>query len=507
MRRAMVKLLRRSKAPGNGKVGDTPLGSADEDASALPLSSAAGTSGDEVFISVGSVARMGGASSKRGGREWASSGMLPLPSVSHGTGGTNSGLGHSRDAHTLPSRASRGLSPRGANNQPGKASTRRSRVAALHSENRWRQLNYALLMTLLLVWTLRDYVWTRHELSLPSSSGARGSDDAQLRWLDQVHSVQYPLDIVLQVARGDLQWSTSSGPAGTAKFYPPGYAYVKSATFRDRYPTETAADTFDEIFVITNDRCQRQLQEFETRAKAYKLRYTKVLATPARDIDLNNPPIKLNLPENVGGIAGLSKVQVSLLKRQIGYTLSHKEIWKRAKLRNRQRILVLDDTLFPKERFLNGMANLFNWVDQESIAGSQPWHFIFFRRKILQEDWAAKNETFWEGSEEAWSPNHLHPVVRAKPSYGAGIYALSSQGIKWLVDHFDDYRAPMDIQISMLQREFPHEFIALSACNNDQPQVFCPEIVQDISIQESQSMYECTWRRMQELKVARDDFT
>lgn len=97
---------------------------------------------------------------------------------------------------------------------------------------------------------------------------------------------------------------------------------------------------------------------------------------------------------------------------------------------------------------------------------------------------------------------HSHPVVRAKPSYGAGAYALSLQGASWLYDHVKKYRVPLDIEISMLQKQFPKEFVALSACNNDKPRMFCPENVEEIVAAELATSNDCVWRRLQERKIS-----
>jgi len=330
-----------------------------------------------------------------------------------------------------------------------------------------------------------------------SSNSNKPSDELTIDWLQAIHSVPHPIDLALETKRGDLHWNPT-------EIYPPGYVKVQKGTFRDKYPSVTieGSDTFDEVYVISNERCQRQFQQFSTRANTVKLRHLKITAVPGRDINLDAPPIPLaqNVVEH---LKSLGKLESALLKRHVGYSAAHYEIWKTVVEKKKQRVLVIDDTLFPKDRLLKEMPILFNAVDQESVAGLQPWHLVLFRRRLATKEEIGKQdnaqEEVEEEDEEVWSPNARFPVVRAQPSVGAGIYGLSLDGAMWLLENFGAYREPLDIQLSLLQKEFADDFVVLSACSAKQTPN-CPNLVSEISIPESQSAYECMWRRIQESK-------
>jgi len=378
----------------------------------------------------------------------------------------------------------------------------------------WASLN---IISLLLLITTISYLFIfptvhQHWISIPRNANA---DDIELDWLQAQHALPHPLDIALRVAHGNLKWNPP-----IANFLP-GYGTMRPGTFRDKYPSErmTEHNTFDEIFVITNERCHKQLLEFKTRANAANLKYTVVQAVSGREVDLafdtpasSSSSLSMSNKDAVTtagagavlgvnvtvDVANLTKVEVALLKRQVGYAMTHRKIWEGAKMKNRQRILVIDDTLFPKERLLRMLPNVMTRVDQESVAGAQPWHVLYLRRVVMDEDWVSMNETFWEGDEEVWCANGRDPVVRAKPSYGAGMYAMSANGIELMLDVFTEYRVPIEVQLAQIQRERPRGMIALSLCAAANPN--CADLVMEISIPESSNAYECMWRRVHDGK-------
>lgn len=70
-----------------------------------------------------------------------------------------------------------------------------------------------------------------------------------------------------------------------------------------------------------------------------------------------------------------------------------------------------------------------------------------------------------------------------------------------MLDHIRAYRASMDLEIAMLQRDHL-DFVVLSACNNDEPRDFCPEIASTITVVRDQQHLECSWRRLHERQTA-----
>jgi len=305
-------------------------------------------------------------------------------------------------------------------------------------------------------------------------------------------NLPYPLDLVLEVHRGNL---TSSPSKSTPLF--PGYAMVKQGTFRDRYPSTTlqGTGTFDEIMVVTSPKCEHQWEEFQKKANLASLSYLKWPQTDQRHMSLRSPPLEV-APEALRDSATGNRAVISILKRQIGYLDAHRRLWDYVVKTGKQRVLVLDDTLFPTDRLLNSFPSLMTNIDQESVARQEPWHFVFLRRR--------RHAGHGNMEEAVWSMNTVynHAVVQANMSHGAGAYVLSLHGARWLLEHVKRYRVPLDVEIGLLQREFPTEFVALSACNNDLNTEFCPEVVMDISSQHSKLIFDCVWRRLQERRTA-----
>jgi hypothetical protein len=305
-------------------------------------------------------------------------------------------------------------------------------------------------------------------------------------YLDQL---PYPVDIAVQ-SRSRLQ--PRAADLKVHKFA--GYAEVRPGTFRSRYPSTKLSDVFDEVLVITNPKCPSQWETFQVHAAHAGLSVKPLPVTSFRQISLASPPLPIAKGAGVDERKG-SKQAVALLKRHISYLDAHRQIWQHIVSTRKQRVLILDDSIFPSRRLRELVAPLFNNVDQESIAGQTPWHLVTFRRKAA--NWSNSSR---EVHEPAWSanPHYNHAVVRSRPSYGSGMYALSTAGAIWMLDHVREYRVPMDVEIALLQREYVQDFVVLSACNNDEPRDFCPDLSDDITLARTKHSFECSWRRLHE---------
>lgn len=325
---------------------------------------------------------------------------------------------------------------------------------------------------------------------------------AQTQHLD--HKI-YPFDIIDDVKNSQLTLTSSRG------FQSPGFVNRRNGTFRTHYPSIglVDSDTFDEVFVISNRKCKSQLDEFAKRAQERGIRYTIVDSTHATEVSLSSPPLKIDH-------SALQKAQhhrhtmLSTLKRQIGYTHTHVRIWRQAQSRRRKRILILDNTLFPSAKLIKFLPLMFNQIDEESVARRQPWHLLTFRRTVLNQDIEMMSASPFQSREnpmeEIWSsiPVYGHPIVLAAPSFGASFYALSSQGIEWLLEHVTEYTCPLDKQLLLLQNQFPDEFVVLSGCNNVHRQPLCPEFVLETVPENLKSSHECVWRRLQERSAVQE---
>lgn len=324
-------------------------------------------------------------------------------------------------------------------------------------------------------------------------NGGRVGSGAFFRACSEGHcsDLPHPIDIA---GRARLHVLPSADDGRQAKHHA-GYFEVKPGTFRSKYPSIAASDVFDDIHVITNEKCPAQWTEFLRRAHAANLPATQWPMQQFKHISITDPPIPINSEVLTDQSTG-SKVVMSILKRQMAYFEAHRNIWRHAIKSKRQRVLVVDDTVFPNERLLRILPSMFNQIDQESLAVQTPWHVVTLRRKQSRAN-ASMLEPVW-----CSNPQYNHAVVRSKPSYGAGMYALSAEGARWLLENVKTYRAPMDVELLLLQRDFPEDFVVLSACNNDEPHDFCPEIAQDISVGSAKHQFECVWRRLQERRLA-----
>lgn len=301
-----------------------------------------------------------------------------------------------------------------------------------------------------------------------------------------------PVDLAMQARARQYP------PADNASNYrhSVGFSGFQAGTFRGKYPAVHLKDVFDDIHVLTNPRCPDQTAAFQSRVAPTELAVTYWETMAMKDVRLDDPPIMLRPQAYHDPLTG-AKMVLSILKRQVAYTATHIQIWRQQVRLRKSRSLIIDDSLFPRDRLLKQMPALFNQIDQESLAGQTPWHVVTFRRKVSEASLADQAEDVW-----CSNPRYNHPVVRAAPSYGAGMYAVSLAGAEWLLKHVHSYRAPLDIELALLQREYPDEFVVLSACNNDQIRDFCPDIVKEIPVTDSKHHFECLWRRLQERHVS-----
>lgn len=308
----------------------------------------------------------------------------------------------------------------------------------------------------------------------------------------------YPLNIVAQVHHNNISVAPWKGPHQHA-----GYGNIRAGTFRSKYPSNSlpSRGTFDEVYVISNLRCAQQLSKFEKKCRKAGLPVQQWPQTDPHHFSLNDPPIPIS-QQLIGEIKQGSNESIPMLKRQIAYLDTHRRVWQHAILLGKQRIFVIDDTLFPTAKLLESFPFFLSNVDQESVAHQKPWHFIFLRRMLLAsklwKEQGVRREATW-----AMNSKYHHAVVQANVSYGVGAYVLSLEGARFLHGHITEYRRPLDVEIGMLQIEFSKRFVALSACNNDEPSPFCPEMMDDIS-ERLENSIDCVWRRIEEQRTAQN---
>lgn len=353
-------------------------------------------------------------------------------------------------------------------------------------------INFVVI--LLLVWQLISIV------------RLKGDSNMMVKVLSHMKSddLPYPLNIAkLAMQPHAFVMSKASSANSSAPKLWPGYAEIRSATFRSRYPSSSisGSGTFDGIYVLTNSRCEQQWELFQQLANNFSLSYVRWPQLDSRQVQLSNPPLPLSTLVSKQ-IAGNNRAVLSILKRQIAYLDSHRRIWKNVIQTGRQRVLVTDDTLFPKPRLLRSLPSTMTNIDQESVARQTPWHFIFLRRQV--QGIQMKRKSHRRRREPMWTvnPKYKHDVVIANISHGVGSYVLSLQGAKFLLSHVKRYRVPLDVEIGLLQKEQSAKFMALSACNNDDLRPFCPEIIRDISNSRGSGTFDCVWRRLQETQTA-----
>lgn len=317
----------------------------------------------------------------------------------------------------------------------------------------------------------------------------------------QITDLPYPL----RMARA----ATHSGGMDTgeeqvlAKIGGPGYVSIRAGTFRNKYPSITISGggTFDAVYVITSGRCERQWDAFRYLATSYALPLVKWELMDARRISLAAPPVPIASDATMHFSHSNNRALASILKRQIAYMDAHQRLWRQVIDTGKQRVLVIDDTLFPTQRLLRSLPPTMSNIDTESVARRTPWHFIFLRRQGLLA--SASRDVHSKRQENVWTlnPKYKHAITIANVSHGVGAYILSLDGAKYLSKNIVSFRAPLDVEIGLIQLEHRENFVALSACNNDVPTPFCPEMILDIS-KKGMTSFDCGWRRTQEAQTA-----
>lgn len=266
-----------------------------------------------------------------------------------------------------------------------------------------------------------------------------------------------------------------------------GFVNIRQASFRDKYPSTSLSQfgTFDAVYVITNSKCGLW-GEVERRANLAQLPVKSWPMVRWKSISLENPPVRLS-PDVRKRLNLRKRTAVKTLKRQLAYLDAHRGIWQVVANKSIQRALVLDEAFFPSKRLLASLPPTMSNIDIESIAQQKPWHIVQFRLVRAR----AHEAVPW-----SMNPKYHHPVVRANASLGAGMYALSTSGAQYLLQHVNEYRAPLDVEFGLLQAEDVN-FVALNACNNNRPRPFCPEMV---DVLEGRDSMECLWHRFWETK-------
>lgn len=290
-----------------------------------------------------------------------------------------------------------------------------------------------------------------------------------------------------------VPWESAGSDTGTA--YPgrgtPGYSRVVEGTFRDRFPSQAFVDdsgrafagTFDHVYVITRSACPSQQESFEHHARSVGLRYTLVAASTVVD----RSPALLPLSPGMRRRSASSLSAHEAVLRHLRLTSAHRRIWDNVIASRRQRVLVLDSSVFPSRRLIRMLPYMLDSIDVESVAGEKPWHMVTFRRKRL----AGGNAT-----ERIWLPESGlgTPVYTASPSLSSGMYALSLGGARFLTAHITQLRAPLAAELALLQTG---GLTVLSPCGGA-ARAWCAELVAPVA---GGSEYDCAWARMQEAKL------
>ncbi|KAI0565878.1 hypothetical protein FGB62_14g118 [Gracilaria domingensis] len=305
----------------------------------------------------------------------------------------------------------------------------------------------------------------------------------------------HPMDIIAQVRNRKIKFSRE------VDIHTPGYVHTRLATFRSKYPSENieGSGTFDDVFVITSEKCTAQFKETERLAHEAGISITKWGFDEGRHVNLDIPSVPIS-ESTLRKLKGLKGRDLSVMRKHILYFDAHRRLWAHVNATGKQRCLVIDDSLFPTTRLLKSLPSVLSDADQESVARQKPWHYMFLRRQIIHHESKVKKR-----KEPIWVMNskYKHAVVLANVSHGASAYVLSLDGAFFLQKHVTEFREPLDIEIGLVQREFRNQFVALSACNNDVQTPFCPEMIADIS-HHSAKAHNCLWRRLYERWTARD---
>lgn len=331
-----------------------------------------------------------------------------------------------------------------------------------------------LIILIVLGWQMESMLRTGMDVDLPE------------RMLDsmELEELPYPLNIVVQVHRKNI----TTAPLETKMQYA-GYVKMREGTFRNKYPSTTleGSGTFDGVFVISNQKCEAQWGAFEKQAMRRNWPYARWVQMDWKGISLKAPPIPIAYDVIAGvesGKRGVNKAMSNMLKRQVSYTEAHRRLWQEIVQSRRQRVLVLDDWLFPTERLLKRLPRLLSNVDQESVARQRGWHFLNLRRRMVEVVGNEKAEVWWRERGSGFG------VVEGNVTFGVGAYVISLEGARVLLREIGGFRGGLDGEIGRVVRESGERIVGLSI-------VAGGELVNDIWIGGSGGI-ECGWRRVEE---------
>lgn len=130
--------------------------------------------------------------------------------------------------------------------------------------------------------------------------------------VDAFGTLPYPLNIVKEVRKNrGLNWTAEEG--SPCHFETVGYANVRPGTFRDvdtskeDHSRPNRYGAFDEIYVVTNEKCSQQMMEFSERAHAQNLKFTKVVLS-LRDLSLEHPPMPIVMNTSLSSLSAVQRV-------------------------------------------------------------------------------------------------------------------------------------------------------------------------------------------------------
>lgn len=338
----------------------------------------------------------------------------------------------------------------------------------------------------------------------------RGDSNLELTLLDMraTSDLPYPLNLSKLATETHMLPSLfQSDPLTNQTLIGPGFAHVRSASFRNKYPsvTMTGTGTMDAIYVISNSRCEKQWQKFENLAVEHSLPVIRWPQVDVRQISLTRPPIPLLSSVSAHGSSSNRAVH-GILKRHLAYLDAHRRLWTHIMEHSKQRVLVLDDTVFPMRHLLHDLPVIMTTIDQESVIRHKPWHFVFLRRQPLGAMRSHHVRRSKLVREQVWASDARlgHSIVIANVSHGTSAYVLSLQGARLLREHVTHFRAPLDVEIGLLQRELEDKFVALAPCGEDGITKRCATGIEEVSERKWSSNFDCVWRRMQEVQTAND---
>lgn len=324
-------------------------------------------------------------------------------------------------------------------------------------------------------------------LGLQTVSMLRTGFDIELprRMLDsmKLEELPYPLNIVVQVHRKNI----TTAPWETKMQYA-GYVKTRLGTFRNRYPSTMmkGRGTFDGIYVISNHKCESQWRAFEKRAMGKSWSYTRWLQMDWKKISLQAPPIPIAydvMTHGNNGGHGL-KAMSNMLKRQVSYAEAHRRVWQEVIQSQRQRVLILDDWLFPTERLLRRLPRLLSNMDQESVVRQRGWHFLNLRWKGRKGTGKEEGGIWWRERRSGFG------VVEGNVTHGTGAYVISLEGARVLLREMGVFGGELEREIGTVIRESGGRVVGLNVVGGE-------ESVEEIWAGVNRGI-ECGWRRLEE---------